>query len=106
MVQLHQVLQVHTCLLQAPLVAVFAQHLKVAIAVLRVTGVQRVDRAITPCDVGLAPLVVGAQQQGMFGRSSEEFRLQHVVDDVRMQALVAAGIGAVEDVAVGIRPAG
>lgn len=93
-------------MLQAPLIAVFAQDLKVAIAVLRVTGVQRVDRAITPRDIGLAPLIVGAQQQGVFGRAGEKFRLQHIVDDVRVQAFVAAGIGAVENVAIGICPAG
>ncbi|MNO45402.1 hypothetical protein D3C76_356680 [compost metagenome] len=106
MVQLHQVLQVNARLLQAPLVAVLAQHLKVAVAVLWVACIQRIDCAITPGHVGLASLVVGAQQQGVFGSPGEEFRLQHVVDDVRMQAFVAAGIGAVEDIAVGIRPTG
>ncbi|MNM62601.1 hypothetical protein D3C81_739390 [compost metagenome] len=106
MVQLHQVLQVHTCLLQTALIAVFTEHLQVAIAVLRVARIQRIDCAVTPFNVRLAALIVGAKQQGMLGRAGEELCLQHVIDDVRMQALVAAGIGAVEDVAVGIRPAG
>ncbi|MNE52232.1 hypothetical protein D3C80_1468960 [compost metagenome] len=93
-------------MLQAALIAVFTKYLEVAIAILRVAGIQRVDRAVTPFHVGLAALVVGAKQQGVLGRAGEELRLQHVIDDVRMQALVAPGVGAVEDVAVGVGPTG
>ncbi|MCY1439800.1 hypothetical protein D9M71_560510 [compost metagenome] len=73
---------------------------------MRVAGIQWVDRAIAPGHVGLASLVVGTQQQGVFGGPGEELRLQHVIDDVRVQAFVAAGIGAVEGIAVGSRPTG